>query len=45
MARRKHVLTTVLGFSRRVVKVYYEVLEESTASIFRVTIWLMWMLK
>jgi len=41
MASRKHVLTAVWGVSRRVVKVCCEVSEECTASVFRVTIWVM----
>lgn len=44
MASRKQVLTAVSGFSGRVVEVCCEVSEESLASIFRVTIWFMWML-
>ena len=45
MADKKHVLTAGLEVSRRVVKVCYEASEESTASLFRVTIWARWMLK
>jgi len=45
MASRKHVLTAVWGFLRRVVKLCYDVSEESTASGFVVTVWSMWMLK
>jgi len=45
MASRKHVLTALWGVSRRVVKVWCEVSEKHTASFFRVTVWVIWVLK